>query len=157
MTANNLYDLTQEIYVLFDDGDRRLLKQTGLTTPQFNALTHLDRNQGLSLSELSRLLLCKRGNVTGIVDRLERDGLAKRVRIDHDRRYIHVVLTEKGEAVRTAAISAHRAFTEQRLNVLAQAELQDAERLLEKLREGLREQLAAHPDGLETRGMEVRQ
>ena len=151
--TNSLYDLTQEIYVLFDDGERRLLKQTGLTVPQFNALAHLDRNQGLSLSELSRLLLCKRGNVTGIVDRLEREGLAKRVRIDHDRRYIHVVLTEKGESVRKAATSAHRAFTAQRLQVLAEADLQKAERLLEKLRDGLREHLAALPDGSETRGM----
>ena len=80
-------------------------------------------------------------------------GLANRRSIDPDRRYIHVVLTEKGESVRKAATSAHRAFTAQRLQVLAEADLQKAERLLEKLRDGLREHLAALPDGSETRGM----
>ena len=59
---------------------RRSVEPWGLTLPQFDVLAELGRatRAGFTFGELSRLLLVTSGNLTGIVDRLESDGLARR-------------------------------------------------------------------------------
>src|SRR4051812_19052198 len=56
---------------------RRSVERSGLTLPQFDVLAELARAEhaGFTFGELSRLLLVTAGNLTGIVDRLEADGL----------------------------------------------------------------------------------
>ncbi|MFZ5817176.1 MAG: MarR family winged helix-turn-helix transcriptional regulator [Bacillota bacterium] len=79
--------------------DRFLTANYGLTTPQYQLLLAAVQNQELTLGGLSEHLNCSRGNVTGIVDRLERDEWLKRERSRDDRRVITVQLTEKGRRV----------------------------------------------------------
>jgi MarR family transcriptional regulator, organic hydroperoxide resistance regulator len=50
----------------------------------------------LSLSELSDKIRAQNSTVTGIIDRMEREGLVQRVRSTEDRRVVHIRLTEKG-------------------------------------------------------------
>ncbi len=88
-----------------------VLRQYGLTDTQFNVLSLL-RHQcgdegGLTQVELSRMLLVNRGNVTGLVDRMERDGLVCRKAVANDRRYNLVALTEKGCALIDSADNAY--------------------------------------------------
>ncbi len=54
------------------------------------------RRDGVTMSELSRMLLVSNGNATAVVDRLERNGLARRTISRTDRRTIYVALTAKG-------------------------------------------------------------
>ena len=57
---------------------RRSVERAGVTLAQFDVLAELDRAKtGFTFGELSRLLLVSAGNMTGIVDHLEADGLAK--------------------------------------------------------------------------------
>jgi DNA-binding MarR family transcriptional regulator len=79
--------------------DRFLSARYGLTTPQFQLLKAAVQDNNVTLGGLSEQLNCSRGNVTGIVDRLERDQWLKRERSTDDRRVITVRLTEKGEQV----------------------------------------------------------
>lgn len=79
--------------------DRFLSARYGLTAPQFQLLKAAVQDQNMTLGGLSEQLNCSRGNVTGIVDRLERDEWLKRERSTDDRRVITVRLTEKGEQV----------------------------------------------------------
>ncbi|MCA9927918.1 MAG: MarR family transcriptional regulator, partial [Anaerolineales bacterium] len=69
-----LYNLLKEIFILLDDGDRRLFGQYKLTPPRFYALTHINEEPGLSSSKLSDRLLCDKSNVTRIVKGLEAEG-----------------------------------------------------------------------------------
>jgi DNA-binding MarR family transcriptional regulator len=54
---------------------------------------------GMSMSELSQRLMVSGGNITGITDNLERDGLVERITPPGDRRAKLVHLTPKGRAV----------------------------------------------------------
>jgi DNA-binding MarR family transcriptional regulator len=77
---------------------RRLLRHSGLTEVQFNVLMLLKYQfkKGATQVELSKRILVNRANVTGLVDRLERDGLVERVRQKNDRRANTVSITGKG-------------------------------------------------------------
>lgn len=79
--------------------ERFLTARYGLTTPQYQLLLAAATGREMTLGGLSQSLNCSRGNVTGIVDRLERDGWIVRERSQEDRRVIAVKLTAKGEQI----------------------------------------------------------
>jgi DNA-binding MarR family transcriptional regulator len=79
--------------------DRFLSAKYGLTSPQFQLLKAAVQGGAVTLGGLSDQLNCSRGNVTGIVVRLERDQWLKRERSTDDRRVITVRLTDKGEQI----------------------------------------------------------
>lgn len=67
------------------------------TLPRFDVLAALyRRREGVTMSELSRLLLVSNGNATTVVDRLEKDGLVRRSASETDRRTVFVALTAEG-------------------------------------------------------------
>ncbi len=75
----------------------RLRREFDETLPRFDVMAALYRNrEGLMMSKLSRLLMVSNGNVTGIVERLVKNGLAKRSQRDGDRRTWIICLTEDG-------------------------------------------------------------
>jgi DNA-binding MarR family transcriptional regulator len=80
------------------------------TMPQFDVLAQLDRSpEGLTFSALSEHLLVTAGNLTGIVDRLEKAGLARRETNPKDRRQTFIKLTDKGREYCNDVIPAHTA------------------------------------------------
>jgi DNA-binding MarR family transcriptional regulator len=69
-----------------------------LSPSQFNILNLLkDADAGMTQSELSRLLIMHRSNVTGLVDRLEARGWVERRDSETDRRSWRVTLTLEGQ------------------------------------------------------------
>ncbi|MDO5604054.1 MAG: MarR family transcriptional regulator [Paracoccus sp. (in: a-proteobacteria)] len=67
------------------------------TLPRFDVLAALYRREsGITMTELSRMLLVSNGNTTAVVDRLEKDGLASRSPSATDRRTTYVTLTPAG-------------------------------------------------------------
>lgn len=67
------------------------------TLPRFDVMAALFRSrEPVTMSALSRMLLVSNGNATAVVDRLETDGLVRRVPSATDRRTVHVALTESG-------------------------------------------------------------
>ena len=73
------------------------LDTIGLSPPKYQALDALVRaGEPLALSELAGCLKCVRSNVTQLADRLESDGLVKRVDDPTDRRAIRAVVTPLG-------------------------------------------------------------
>src|SRR2546421_4345891 len=80
--------------------ERRLedaLAGVGLSLAKFGALTFLVRAGGpLSLSECAAKMICVRSNITQLVDRLEADGLVRRVDNPSDRRGVMAAATPLG-------------------------------------------------------------
>jgi DNA-binding MarR family transcriptional regulator len=75
----------------------RLRREFQTTLPRFDLMAQLERCAGgLRMSELSQRLMVSGGNVTGITDQLEREGLVLRTRQPGDRRAYTVKLTENG-------------------------------------------------------------
>ena len=83
----------------------RALAESGLTEPKFNVLMELAANDGrLPHCRLAERLLRSPANVTALIDRMERDGLVRRVRGERDRRTVTAEITEAGwNALRTGA------------------------------------------------------
>ncbi|MFI5251301.1 MAG: MarR family winged helix-turn-helix transcriptional regulator [Bacteroidota bacterium] len=76
------------------------LEEHNLTATQYILLARLWEQDGISLSELGERLFLDNPTLTGIVDRMERDGLVERKRNDGDRRVVRVYLTPKGESLK---------------------------------------------------------
>lgn len=90
---------------------RRLRVQFGATLPQFDLLAQLYREKdGLRLGELSKRTMVTNGNVTGLVERLEKDGLILRETPDGDRRVTVARLTREGESFFEAMAKAHEGW-----------------------------------------------
>ncbi|MGQ2910005.1 MAG: MarR family winged helix-turn-helix transcriptional regulator [Aliihoeflea sp.] len=110
----------------------RLKTQFDSTLPRFDVLAALYRQPGgMLMSDLSRFLLVSNGNVTGIIERLVKDGLVSRAAREGDRRASIVKLTEAGARRFTEMAAAHEIWIEEFLGDLT---LSDAERLSATLR-----------------------
>ncbi|ANH76906.1 winged helix DNA-binding domain protein [Ralstonia insidiosa] len=76
---------------------QRLRTRFNTTLPRFDYLAQLDRYpDGMRMNVLSRYLMVTGGNVTGLTDQLEKEGLVKREPDPDDRRSFRVSLTEAG-------------------------------------------------------------
>ncbi|HEY4772919.1 MAG TPA: MarR family transcriptional regulator [Steroidobacteraceae bacterium] len=77
---------------------QRLQSQFGITLPRFDLMAQLERApEGLKMGELTRRLMVTGGNVTGITDALEAEGLVLRETDPTDQRAFRVKLTKAGE------------------------------------------------------------
>jgi MarR family 2-MHQ and catechol resistance regulon transcriptional repressor len=72
------------------------LREFGLTESQFGVLEALYHLGPLRQTDLANKLLCSAGNLTTVVDNLERDGLVERRRDGTDRRVVTVHLSSDG-------------------------------------------------------------
>src|SRR5262245_614450 len=75
---------------------KELARRADLTGPQLTVVKLLEQIGDLSLSELSERIRAKNSTVTGIIDRMEREGLVVRERSKEDRRVVYIRLTTKG-------------------------------------------------------------
>jgi DNA-binding MarR family transcriptional regulator len=115
---------------------RTLLRQNfSITLPQFDVMAELDRaGQPLTMSQLSKELMVSNGNVTGVIDRLEKTGFAKRVRADHDRRIQYIELTSKGRKEFNKMAIDHERWIADLLSGLSATDMSQLQRLLLKAR-----------------------
>jgi DNA-binding MarR family transcriptional regulator len=81
---------------------KELARQVDLTGPQLTVLKLLEGVGDLSLSELSERIRAQNSTVTGIIDRMEREGLVVRARSTEDRRVVKIKLTDKGSKIARA-------------------------------------------------------
>ena len=136
-----IYTLLNEIYLILDDGDRRLLSQFKLTPPRYYVLVHLGEQPGMSLSKLSNLMLCDKSNATRIIRGLEAEGLVFRLPHETDGRTIRLYLTQNGEEVRKKAILAHANYNQQRFTEVDPVEEDELLLELVQLKKHLRDRL----------------
>ncbi|MFA6133477.1 MAG: MarR family transcriptional regulator [Phycisphaerae bacterium] len=123
-----------------------ILRQQNLTSAQLNALLVL-RNagpEGMLMGEIGQKLVVTKSNVTGLVDRLERQGLV--VRAEHrDRRATAVRLTEAGAAMIDRIAPSHAQLLADLTGCLDTEEKETLIRLLTKLRRQWRERRKEAP------------
>jgi DNA-binding MarR family transcriptional regulator len=83
------------------------LEPTGLSLAKLGALRHLaEAEQPLALGQLAERIACVKSNVTQLVDRLEADGLVRRVPDPEDRRSVRAAITDEGLARYRAGTAA---------------------------------------------------
>jgi len=88
--------------IFSSDKPRRMatLNDLGLAPMQSMALMQLRPGEPMTMSAMAQALMCDNSNVTGIVDRLEAQGLVQRRPAEHDRRVKTLVITDTGTKLR---------------------------------------------------------
>jgi DNA-binding MarR family transcriptional regulator len=113
----------------------RLRERYDTTLPRFDLMSQLWRYPGgLKMSELSQHLMVTGGNVTGIVDLLEKDALAERTPEPADRRAYRVRLTRAGRKAFGEMARAHEGWIVELLAGLSRKEQAGIYQLLGQLK-----------------------
>jgi DNA-binding MarR family transcriptional regulator len=125
----------QSALALTDVLDAELEHQAGLALRWYDVLVQLeDSPQGIPMTELAGRILHSKSGFTRLVDRMEEAGLVRRVRPDHDRRSILIVLTDQGTATMQHARRYHRDGIERHFSQhLTDSEIKVLTRALEKV------------------------
>lgn len=108
----------------------------GASLPRFDLMAQLERHrEGLKMNELSRLLMVTGGNVTAIVDQLEKEGLVERLDEPDDRRAFRIRLTKSGERTFIDMARAHEEWVVDLLAGLSRRDQDELLRLLARVKE----------------------
>jgi DNA-binding MarR family transcriptional regulator len=106
------------------------LREIGLSVPQCDVLTTLTEAEGISQQELAKRLYVTKGNISGLLDRLERAGLVERRSTAADRRQYAIYLTHPGREAAEKAIAVQHALIAATLGQLSPEKLAAFEDLL---------------------------
>ena len=118
----------------------RLRDEFETTLPRFDLMAQLERvPSGLRMSELSRRMMVTGGNITGITDQLEAEGLVERAEVEGDRRAYLVRLTPKGRQQFNAMAQAHEAWIVDAFASLSARDIQTLHALLGKVKDHFQE------------------
>jgi DNA-binding MarR family transcriptional regulator len=113
-----------------------LRERFATTLPRFDLMAQLERHrEGLKMNELSRLLMVTGGNVTAIVDQLEKEGLVERLDEPADRRAFRIRLTKAGERSFGEMARAHEEWVVELLAGLSRREHEELLKLLAKVKQ----------------------
>ncbi|RJF69029.1 MarR family transcriptional regulator [Deinococcus cavernae] len=117
----------------------RIQEHSEMSLPRFDLLSQLEREpDGLRMGELSARLMVTKGNVTGLADQLEREGLVERLS-GTDRRSVTLKLTTLGRERFGDIAQAHEAWVIDLLSALTPREQQQLSNLLGKVKTHLKE------------------
>ena len=107
----------------------------GIPMRWYDVLIHLEETpDGLRMKDLAERILYSKSGFTNVVDRMEKEGLVKRVRPENDRRSILVVLTDAGREKMEEARRGHRqALDEHFSRHLTDSDIKALTRAFEKL------------------------
>lgn len=128
-------------FAVFSKGTNEHIRQCNLTTSQFAVVECLGHKGQMTLGELSSKMLMSCGNMTVVVDNLEKDQLVERLRSENDRRVIHVRLTNAGQQLFDKIFPDHARYVAKLASVLNIQEQKELAQMLKKLGLGLQEQL----------------
>ena len=114
----------------------RLREQFETTLPRFDLMAQLERSpEGLKMNELSRRMMVTGGNVTGITDQLESEGMVQRLPLEGDRRALLIRLTPTGRKAFAEMASVHEGWIVESLSGLSEREVETLHKLLGKVKQ----------------------
>lgn len=132
----------QTAYAVLKYGDAYFYRKARLSVTKFIVLQALGINGTMTLSEIAEWTHRERHNITTLVERLKRAGLVTALRDSRDRRFVNVMLTDKGREVVSQATPVARDILGQVMLSISEGDAVLLEKPLRVLRQN------AH-DGLE--------
>lgn len=102
----------------------KLRTEFNTTLSKFDVLAELERSQKpQNMTALSRQLMVTNGNVTGVIDRLQKDGLVQRLNSTDDRRMQYISLTRKGRRAFNRMAAANETWITKLFSGLKKSEI----------------------------------
>jgi MarR family 2-MHQ and catechol resistance regulon transcriptional repressor len=132
-TALSTWVKLARAFSVFNRKTGEQIRSYGLTQAQFGVLEVLGHKGPMTPGDLCAKQLVSGGNITVVVDHLERDGLVERRRSATDRRSIVIHLTPAGRRLFRHIFPAHAEFVGDLASVLTEAEQKNLGALLKKL------------------------
>ena len=111
----------------------RHLTSVGLTSSQYGVLDILFHLGPLPLGQIAEKILKSEGNMTTVVDNLERRGMVRRERSERDRRVVTLSLTEAGQHIIEKILPQHIQAIVEEMSILTPEELETLSRLCRKV------------------------
>ncbi|MFH1953300.1 MAG: MarR family transcriptional regulator [Pseudomonadota bacterium] len=112
---------------------KELNKIYSVSAAQINCLLALHENGPLPPSQIAKHMMVNSSTVTGIIDRLEKKDLVRRLRISQDRRVITVELTKSGKMLAENAPPPIQQKIIDGLSQLAPSEIDEIALILKRL------------------------
>ena len=130
-SSKKVGDLNAQMYVVKDFIDEFYNKtvfqsgralNTDLTPSQIKSLFAFEEDRAYPIGELGRNARVRSSTMTDMIDRLEKDGIAERVRDSGDRRVVKVRLTNKGKKIKRKFSQKSRKDVEAAFSKLSEEE-----------------------------------
>lgn len=110
------------------------LAESGLSISQFGVLEALFHLGAMCQKDIAQKILKSAGNITMVIDNLEKRALVKRIRNEKDRRYFDIHLTDEGRYLIADIFPRHAERIRQKMAVLSKAEQHELGALLKKFK-----------------------
>ena len=105
----------------------------GVTMLQFTAIQALRQEGDINITQLSKKLHLNQSTVSSLIDRMERDGLVRRVQSSADRRAVRLRLTDKADDIGETLPDSPLVFFRALLDALSSEEQQALVKMLVKI------------------------
>ena len=130
-----IYLLTRAQHSLMTHLKHELNAKGNTITPAQAGILFLLRKQGHTMTKLSRILAIDNSATTGLVDRLEKSGLAHRTANPEDRRTYLIRITEKGKAAIDEAYVTIKQVNEEIKSGFSESEIETFKKILNSVQE----------------------
>jgi MarR family transcriptional regulator, organic hydroperoxide resistance regulator len=135
--SNQVERLLYKLIRNYEECNRVCISQLGVTTAQAYTLLALPQRQSLAMNELSDAMGLAGSTMTRMVDQLVGKHLVGREQDEHDRRVVRVVLTARGEQVRSTLRQLLDTFFSQVLDQVPEEEHASILRSLDRLNQAI--------------------
>jgi len=109
------------------------IRQYKLTQPQFSVIEALGHLGSMKVGELCKKMLVSGGNMTLVLDNLEKNKYIERIHSKEDRRAIQIKLTKEGNKLFEEIFSHHAKYLSELIGVLSENEQKQLGTLLKKI------------------------
>ncbi|OGO17331.1 MAG: hypothetical protein A2Z02_04910 [Chloroflexi bacterium RBG_16_48_7] len=143
---HRLWVIVHQNYDLMTRGEEEILGRQGVTSQQFLVLWIIKflteiKESPVIIADLAPILYRRLNSISLIIDRMEKNGLVKKVRDLPDRRAIRLQLTRKAEKLFATASKPNREYIKKIFSAFSENEQEAFLALMKKLKKRLNEEL----------------
>lgn len=120
---------------ILEELNNKFFQRYNTSNAKFNVLVIVYKGlkDGVMLSDIGESMLVTKANVTGMIDRLEKEGYVRRIRDEIDRRKIMAVITEKGKKFTEEVIENYKKWSKDVMDILDSHEKEVLIKILGKM------------------------
>ncbi|MDH5535164.1 MAG: MarR family transcriptional regulator [Betaproteobacteria bacterium] len=129
-------DVRRKLRILFSSAklqSREITERCGVSAGQLWALSEVDTQPGLCVSDLAKLLYIKNSTVSNLLDRLEQRGWVRRERSGKDQRVVRLFLTTTGSKLVVDSPVPPRGIVSEALRLISLDSLESLDHSLDEV------------------------